>query len=130
MCIDQPRPTGDDSLFARNDSRPGKSDRPQILLEYDPKILEQAAQHSGSTGEGGSGAGGGEKAVVPAVLSARIPMIRYSIIRVISSKKAEQVLTPDGKESLKEELIEAINEAIGLSENPIVAIYFTDFIIQ
>jgi flagellar basal body-associated protein FliL len=40
------------------------------------------------------------------------------------------VLTADGKERLKEELLETINEAIALDEAPVQQIYFAEFIIQ
>ena len=42
----------------------------------------------------------------------------------------ETILTKEGYEKLKEELMEGINEAIGLDEEPIVNIYFTEFIVQ
>jgi flagellar protein FliL len=57
-------------------------------------------------------------------------MIKGAIIAVLSSKKASELLTRTGKETLKDELIEAINEALGLDESPVVNIYFKEFIIQ
>ena len=107
----------------------------RLLLEYDPEILAKADGGHSSGGEGGGhgggGAGGGEKeAGLPGALATREPMIRDAIIRTLSSKRAEEVLSPDGKENLKEELIEAINEAIGLDEGAIVNIYFTEFLVQ
>ena len=57
-------------------------------------------------------------------------MINDAIIRVLSSKTTEAVLSPDGKEQLKEELVEAINDASGLDEAAVANVYFTDFIIQ
>ena len=63
-------------------------------------------------------------------IAERLPMIKDAVIKVLSSKKAEEVLSADGKEHLKEELIEAINEAIGLEEGPVTGIYFEDFIVQ
>ncbi len=112
----------------------------KMILEYDPEILakyEGSHSHGGGGGEegggghGGGGAGGGkEKEGMPGALGLREPMMFDAIIRVLSSKRAEEVLTPEGKDSLKEELIEAINEAIGLDEGPIVNIYFRDFIVQ
>ena len=107
----------------------------RLLLQYDPEILAKAdGGHGGGEGggHGGGGAGGGEakEAGLPGVLATREPMIRDAIIRTLSSKRAEDVLSPDGKENLKEELIEAINEAIGLDEGAIVNIYFTEFLVQ
>ncbi len=64
------------------------------------------------------------------MMAGREPMIRDAIIRVLSSKTTDDLLNTEGKERLKEELIEAINEAIALDEGPAVGVYFTEFIIQ
>ena len=110
----------------------------RMLIEYDPKVLEEASAGGGGTGGGhggggygGGGAGGGDKdGGLPGILGDKEPMIRDAIIRVLSSKKVEQVLAVEGKEELKEELVEAINEATGLDEQVVVGIYFTEFIVQ
>lgn len=104
-----------------------------MQVEYDPEVLEKAT-HSASGGEGHSGGGasegGAEAGGLPPALAEREPMIKDAVIRVLSSKKTAEVLTVDGKDQLKEELIEAINAATGLEEGPVVAVYFTEFIIQ
>ncbi len=106
----------------------------KMLVEYDPAVTANAeggAEGGGGHGGGGAGGGGGgEKPELPPSLKARYPMIRDAIIRVISGKRATDVLTVTGKETLKQELIEAINEAAGLDEPPVVNVYFTEFIIQ
>jgi len=109
----------------------------RMLLEYDPEVI---ARHSGAHAEGGGaaygggGGGGGKKeegpGAMPEALKARSPMIRDAVIRVVSSKRAQDVLTVQGKDTLKQELIEAINEAIGMEESPVVNLYFVEFIIQ
>ncbi len=107
-----------------------------MILEYDPAVFERAGAHGegGGEGHGGGASGGGEEgaagAAMPHLFAERQPMIKDAILRVLSSKKAEEVLTVDGKEKLKEELMEGINEAIGLDEEPIVNIYFTEFMVQ
>jgi len=102
-----------------------------MVVEYDPEILALADT---GHGHGGGGGGGGEEEVpvggFPGSLSERQPMIKDALIRVMSSKTAEELLSIEGKELLKEELIEAMNDATGLDEGPIVNIYFIDFIIQ
>jgi flagellar FliL protein len=106
-----------------------------ILLEYDPKALEATGEHgsggeeSGGHGSGGGEEGGGGKGGLPEAMAGRLPMIRDAIIRVLSSKKVEEVLSGDGKEKLKEDLIESCNEAIGI-EGAVVGVYFTEFIVQ
>jgi len=106
----------------------------KMLIEYDPSLLNQGgeggADGGGGHGGGHAGGGGGSPNALPPELTPRLPMIQDSIIRVISSKRATDVLTVTGKETLKQELIEAINEATGLDEPPVVNLYFTEFIIQ
>lgn len=105
-----------------------------LIVEYDPEILAKYSggeEEGGGHAYGGAGAGdGGKKGGMPGALGNREPMIKDSIIRVLSSKRPEEVLTAEGKERLKEELIEAINETSGLEEGPVVNIYFKDFIVQ
>jgi flagellar basal body-associated protein FliL len=40
------------------------------------------------------------------------------------------MLTGEGKERLKEELVEGVNEAVGLEDPAVNRIFFTEFIIQ
>ena len=106
-----------------------------IIVEYDPAILArgESGGDSGGGGHGGGGSGGEGEASggkLPEAMKSREPMIKDAIIRVLSSKKPADVLSMDGKEQLKEELMEAINEALGLEEGPVVAIYFKEFLIQ
>ena len=96
-------------------------------------LAANSAHGSGSGGGGGGehGAGGEEKkGGLPPLMEGRKPMIRDAVIRVLAAKKTVEVLSPDGKESMKQELIEAINEALGLDEGPVVNVYYTEFIIQ
>lgn len=105
-----------------------------MLIEYDPDALHPAGEegHGGGGGYGGGGSGGGgaDPTALPPELKAKEPQIRDAVIRVLSSKKSEEVLTPEGKEALKEELVEALNEAVGFDEPPITNVYFTEFIVQ
>lgn len=116
-----------------------------MLLEYDPEILAKMAgggEHGGGHGGGeaayggssasGGGASGGaaDPFAFPHELEGRLPIIKDAILRVLSSKRSEQVLTVEGKAAIKEEIMEAVNEAIGYEEPPIVNVYFTEFIVQ
>ena len=60
----------------------------------------------------------------------RDAMIRDAIISTLSYKTPNELLTQEGKEALKEELVDAINEALGLEESVVVSVYFKDFIMQ
>ncbi|MEY4669442.1 MAG: hypothetical protein RL518_2141 [Pseudomonadota bacterium] len=108
-----------------------------LLVEFDNAVVEKQmkphAEGEEAAAEGGGGHGGGEKAgpaPLPEFMAKREVQIKDTILKVLSSKKADDVLTPDGKERLKDELIEGLNEAVGLEDPPLTAIYFTEFIIQ
>jgi len=101
-----------------------------LLLEYNVAAVEAASGEGAEKGGHGAGGGGEKGPAMPAIFSEREPMLRDAVIRVLSSKKAPDVLVPDGKLKLKEDLIEAINEALGMEEPVVVNIYFTEFIIQ
>lgn len=112
-----------------------------IILEYDADLLGQSAEGGGHGGghsgvSGGSGIGGGAAGggsgppPAPPVFTEREPMIKDAIITVLSSKKPQDVISNEGKEILKDELIEAVNEALNLPEGPIVGLYFKEFILQ
>lgn len=60
-------------------------------------------------------------------LDKKIPIIKDKIIETLSSKSVEEISTGKGKERLKEEIINKINEF--LNDGFIKNIYFTDFVI-
>lgn len=67
---------------------------------------------------------------LPGALGTRKPMIRDAVLTVLSSKSATNLLTVEGKEQLKEELIEAVNDAVDLDEAPVTGVYFLEFLVQ
>lgn len=58
----------------------------------------------------------------------RLPIIKDAIIDVLSSKTSSFVKTPEGRESLRLELIKRINTI--LLEGGVRNIYFTEFVVQ
>lgn len=54
--------------------------------------------------------------------------IRDTILNILTSKTVEEVTTAKGKEDLKNEMVEKINE--GLKDGEIRNVYFTEFVIQ
>jgi flagellar FliL protein len=58
----------------------------------------------------------------------RLIPIRDELIALITSKKAEELLTPQGKAALKTEIKELINEQLRKEE--VKRVYFTQFVIQ
>ena len=56
------------------------------------------------------------------------PLIRDIVLRTLSSKTFEEVSTIKGKDRLKDEIVDRINEV--LADGHIKNIYFTDFVVQ
>lgn len=94
-----------------------------LMIEYDLGLLG----FSGLDEDGEIIPRGDE---LPGALGERKPMIRDAILTVLSSKSATHLLTVDGKGQLKEELVEAINDAVDLDEAPVTGVYFLEFLVQ
>lgn len=65
---------------------------------------------------------------LPPTVESDVPKIRDAIIRVLSGKSSADILTVEGKERLREELRDTVNDAIGAED--VTQVYFTEFIIQ
>ena len=57
-----------------------------------------------------------------------IPNVRDVIIGVLTSYKADDLLTPQGKQQLKNDLLKSLNERA--PDLQVSEIYFTDFLVQ
>ena len=60
--------------------------------------------------------------------SAMVASIRDSIIALLTSKTSEQIMTPPGKDTLREEIRTRIN-SLSLS-NKVAEVYIVDFVVQ
>jgi flagellar basal body-associated protein FliL len=105
-----------------------------LLLEYDLTALNRVAAPKSGQGGGHGGGGGGGKTVDPTAMPPQLvekePILKDAVIRVLSSKRPAEVLTAEGKDQIKEELIEALNEALGYEEPVITNIFFSEYIVQ
>ena len=65
-------------------------------------------------------------------LKDKVPEIRDVIVMVLSCQKLEDIRTDSGKEALKKELVDKINDKISDDKlkNPVVEIYFQGFATQ
>ena len=120
-------------IFVVNLSESSTFLKVNLKVEYDAGLLAELemGSHSGGSAHEKGGAGGDEKDdAMPPAMKNREPVIRDAVIRVLSSKHVEEVLTTDGKEKAKEELIEAINEAIALDEPIVTGAFFSEFMVQ
>ena len=124
-------------IFVVNLSETSSFLKTHVIIEYDAALLDkQTMMVEGGEGGGsahGGGAAGGEAAGgagVPSHLSKKETILRHTIIRILSSKRVDEMLTQDGKDRLGEELIEGLNEAIALERPAVTQVFFTEFIIQ
>lgn len=129
--------TADLGNFIVNLSETSSFLKTHVVIEYDAALVEKQTMgeeggKGGGGGHGGGASGGGEakEGGLPEHFKKRENAIKDAIIRVLSAKKAEDMLTAEGKDRLKDELLEAINEAVGLEEPTVSGIFFTEFIIQ
>ncbi|MDP3266830.1 MAG: flagellar basal body-associated protein FliL [Sulfuricurvum sp.] len=61
-------------------------------------------------------------------LESKKPVLRDVIIRILSGKSLEEVSTIKGKETLKEEIVNDLNQRV--KDGKIKNVYFTDFVVQ
>lgn len=61
-------------------------------------------------------------------ITAKQPLIDDTIITLLSAKSFDQLYTSDGKEALRAELLEKINQA--MPEYKVIAVYFTEFVVE
>jgi flagellar basal body-associated protein FliL len=61
-------------------------------------------------------------------LNARLPVINDIIITLLSTKKYDQIYTSEGKEMLRQEIIQAVNSR--LTDYKVIQVYFTEFVVQ
>ena len=126
-------------IFIVNLSETSSFLKTHIVVEYDAALLEKQTAvlegAGGGEGHGGGEAGGGGEGEAagggtPHYLTKKENVIRHTIIRILSSKTVDEVLTPDGKDLLTEELIDGLNDVIAVEQPVVSQIYFTEFIIQ
>ncbi len=67
-----------------------------------------------------------------AAVQKHLPVIRNEIVLLLSGQKYEEMVTPEGKEQLRAELIETINNILKKrkAKKGIDNIYFTSFVMQ
>lgn len=101
-----------------------------VTLEFEPPEEVTAAE-----GEAAEGGHGGEGATAtPSVsafdsyMEARMPVLDDAVITMVSTKSYEDLYTADGKEALRQELMQVI--ASRVSEYHLMNVYFTEFVVQ
>ena len=104
-----------------------------MMLEYDEELLNKlTATVAGGKGKGGGGAAEGGEAAggFPPAMMDKEPKIKDKIIAIMSIKTPADVLSGTGKQALKDEIIEGVNEVLEFPEPVVVGVFFTEFIVQ
>jgi flagellar basal body-associated protein FliL len=57
-----------------------------------------------------------------------VPVLRDTILSVVSAYTADDLLTPTGKSKLKQELLTTLRERVPAAH--VVEVYFTEFLVQ
>lgn len=70
----------------------------------------------------------GEDTEIKTQVKKKKPQIQDTVITVVSSKTAEELLTPEGKDKLKKEIKDKIESLVGTKK--LTGVYFTTFIMQ
>ncbi len=60
----------------------------------------------------------------------KTPQLRDTIITLIGSKSIKAIASPEGKFQLKDELLFRANQILGMEQDIIKNIYFTEFVMQ
>ena len=61
-------------------------------------------------------------------ISSRLPIINDTIFTILTGKTFESIYTVEGKDALRVEILDAINDR--LVEPEVIAVYFTEFVVQ
>lgn len=61
-------------------------------------------------------------------IAAKGPVIDDAVTGILTTKTYDQIITPEGKEALKEEIREKVNHQLG--EEEVERVYITDFVVQ
>lgn len=65
---------------------------------------------------------------VPPSMKTDLPKVRDAVITTLSAKRAQDILSLEGKELLRQEIREAVNDSLGVED--VTEVFFTEFIIQ
>jgi flagellar basal body-associated protein FliL len=96
-----------------------------VVLEFMPEGEETAVAES-SAKEGESAAPAAP--TFEEIVNARMPIMDDVVIKHLSTKSFEDLYTAEGKEKLRDELMNAIQESV--PDFHLISIYFTEFVVQ
>lgn len=94
-----------------------------VVLEFEPEEDPAKAEESKSSEETAAAGNDFETRV-----QSRMPVMDDVVITLLSTKTFEELYTAEGKERLRQELMQAISQR--LPEFHLLSVYFTEFVVQ
>ena len=71
---------------------------------------------------------GGTEVEPPAEFERSLPRVRDLVLTLLTSRSFEEIRTPEGKQRLREDIVDRVNHAF---EGEVCqAVYFTEFVVQ
>ena len=101
--------------------------RVAVVLEFNPPAVDETAEKE-SGGHGEEAAATDPVTEFTTEITAKLPVIDDNIITLLSSKSFEELYTAEGKESLRNEIRDKINQA--LPGYTVISVYFTEFVVE
>lgn len=95
-----------------------------VVLEFVPEPEPEAKPADSHGGETTAS----EVSPQQTTINARMPLMDDIVITILSTKSFDSLYTADGKEALRQEILEAIDHR--LPELNILSVYFTEFVVQ
>lgn len=102
--------------------------RVAVVLEFNPPAAEEPTTKKSSGGHGAEEAAADPITAFTSEITAKLPVIDDNIITLLSSKSFEQLYTAEGKEGLRNEIRDRINQT--LPGYTVIAVYFTEFVVE
>ncbi len=103
--------------------------RATMVLEFRPEgPVKPKSAATAASGEGGGAVKVDPNDELTALINTRMPLMDDIVITILSSKTYDDLYTTNGKEVLRKEIVETINQR--LPEFEIISVYFTEFVVQ
>ena len=99
-----------------------------VVLEFAPEEAPADAKTAKSSGDHGSGETAAAGTDFETRIQSRMPVMDDVVITLLSTKTFEELYTAEGKERLRQELMQAISQR--LPEFHLLSVYFTEFVVQ
>jgi len=101
---------------------------PNDVSKYLNKVVPTADPAAGSAAAPSTSVSQSYTTTFKDELTTRLPVINDVIITLLGTKKYDQIYTSEGKETLRQEIMQALNTR--LVDYKVIQVYFTEFVVQ